>query len=132
MKVLGKNLDGRALSKYITEEYHSVKSVQIRSFFWSVFSRIRTETEKIGTRKNSIFGHFSRSVSNRAINEHHGYNENSVESVSTTPPTTSNIKASQKKISSMRKLAEAYGKRIDKRRRKKYCKSKLYQKMKEF
>ena len=31
-----------------------VKRVQIRSFFWSVFCRIRT-------RKNSVFGHFSRS-----------------------------------------------------------------------
>ena len=33
---------------------HFVKCVQIQSFFWSVFSRIRT-------RKNSVFGHFSRS-----------------------------------------------------------------------
>ena len=33
---------------------HSVKSVQIRSHLWSVFSRIRT-------RNNSTFGHFSRS-----------------------------------------------------------------------
>ena len=39
----------------------SVKSVQIRSFFWSVFSHIRAEYEKIRTRKNSVFGHFSRS-----------------------------------------------------------------------
>ena len=31
---------------------HCVKSVQTRSFFWSVFSCIRT-------RKNSVFGHFS-------------------------------------------------------------------------
>ena len=31
-----------------------VKSVQVRSFFWSVFSRI-------WTRKNSVFGHFSYS-----------------------------------------------------------------------
>ena len=54
--------------------FHFVKSVQIRSFFWSVFSRIRTEYEeivflriqsefmKIRTRKNSVFGHFTRSV----------------------------------------------------------------------
>ena len=28
-------------------EYHCVKSVQIRSFFWSVFSRIRTEYGEI-------------------------------------------------------------------------------------
>ena len=52
---------------------HCVKSVQIRSFFWSVFSCIRTEYRdllrkspysvseyrKIRTRKNSTFGHFS-------------------------------------------------------------------------
>ena len=36
---------------------HYVKCVKIRSFFWSVFSR----TRKIWTRKNSVFGHFSRS-----------------------------------------------------------------------
>ena len=60
---------------------HCMKSVQIRSFFWSVFSHIRTEygeiqsisrhstsfriqseCEKIWTRKNSIFVHLSRSV----------------------------------------------------------------------
>ena len=35
---------------------YCVKSVQIRSFFWSVFSPIRT-------RANSLFGHFSRSDS---------------------------------------------------------------------
>ena len=35
-----------------------LKSVQIRSFFWSVFSCIRTKN-------NSVFGHFSRS--SRAI-----------------------------------------------------------------
>ena len=35
--------------------YHCVKSVQIRSFFWSVFSGIQT-------RKNSVYGHFPRSV----------------------------------------------------------------------
>ena len=29
-------------------------------FFWSVFSCIRTEYRKIRTRKNSVFGHFSR------------------------------------------------------------------------
>ena len=34
-----------------------MKSVEIGSFFWSVFSRIRTEY-----RKNPVFGHFSRSV----------------------------------------------------------------------
>ena len=39
-----------------------VKSVQIQSFFWSVFPCIRTEYRKIRTRKSSVFGHFSRSV----------------------------------------------------------------------
>ena len=33
---------------------HCVKSIQIRSYFWAVFSCIRT-------RNNSVFGHFSRS-----------------------------------------------------------------------
>ena len=54
---------------------HCVKSVQIRSYFWSVFSRIRTEygeysvslhiqseCGKIRTKNNSIFGHFSHSA----------------------------------------------------------------------
>ena len=56
--------------------HHCVKPVQIRSFFWSLFSRIWTEYEKrykvpfrfqsecgkTVTRKNSVFGHISRSV----------------------------------------------------------------------
>ena len=37
------------------------KRVQIRSFFWSVFSRISTEYGEIRTRKNSLFGPFLRS-----------------------------------------------------------------------
>ena len=51
---------------------HCVESCQIRSFFWSVFSHIRTEygeilriqskCGKIRTIKNSVFGHFSRST----------------------------------------------------------------------
>ena len=54
---------------------HCKKSIQIRSIFWSVFSRIWTDYErysvclriqsecvKIRTRKNSVFEHFSRSV----------------------------------------------------------------------
>ena len=51
---------------------HCVKCVHMRSFFWCVFSRIWTEYGevslriqskygKIRTRKNSVFGHFSRS-----------------------------------------------------------------------
>ena len=54
--------------------FHCVKSVQIRSFFLPVFSQIWTEygdlwsgilseCEKIRTRKNSVFGHFTRRVS---------------------------------------------------------------------
>ena len=42
-------------------QMHCAKNVQIRSFFWSIFSCIRTEYRKIRTRKNSIFGLFSRS-----------------------------------------------------------------------
>ena len=53
---------------------HYVKSVQIRSYFWSVFSfvrteygiygvshRIQSEYKKIGTRNNCVFGQFSSS-----------------------------------------------------------------------
>ena len=55
--------------------FHCVKSVQIRWFFWFVFSRIRTEYGKIlrispysvrmrenTNQKNSVFGHISHSV----------------------------------------------------------------------
>ena len=55
------------------EANHCMKSVQIRSFFWSVFSHIWTEygeiwsiqseRGKIRTKKISVFCHFSRSVS---------------------------------------------------------------------
>ena len=41
------------------EYYHCVKFVQIRSYFWSVFS-CRTEYRKIRARNNSVFEHFSR------------------------------------------------------------------------
>ena len=44
--------------------FHPVKSIQIRSFFWAVFSCIQTEYRKIRTRKISILGHFSRGVFN--------------------------------------------------------------------
>ena len=43
---------------------HCVKNIQIRSFFWSAFSHIRIEYRKIRTRKNSVFGLFSRSELN--------------------------------------------------------------------
>ena len=39
---------------------HCVKRDQIRSFFWSIFSCIWTEYTKRRTRKNSVFGHYSR------------------------------------------------------------------------
>ena len=56
-----------------TPSCHCMKSVQIQSYFWFVFSRIRTEYlllnlriqsqyRKIWTRNNSLFGHFPRSV----------------------------------------------------------------------
>ena len=40
--------------------FNCVKSVQIRSYFWSVFSNIQSEYRKIRSRSNSVFGHFSR------------------------------------------------------------------------
>ena len=40
---------------------HCVKSVQIESYFWSVFSCIRSEYRKIRTKNNSVFGHVLRS-----------------------------------------------------------------------
>ena len=46
---------------------HRVKSGQIRSFFWFVFPRIRTGFRKIRTRKNSVFGNFSRSGSRQLL-----------------------------------------------------------------
>ena len=42
------------------EKKHCVKSVQIWSYFWSVFSCIRIEYRKIRARTDSVFGHFSR------------------------------------------------------------------------
>ena len=38
-----------------------LKSVQIRSFFWSVFSYIQSKYRKMRTRKYSVFGYFSLS-----------------------------------------------------------------------
>ena len=37
-----------------------MKSVKIRSFFWSVIFCIQSKHRKIWTRKNSVFGHFSQ------------------------------------------------------------------------
>ena len=44
-----------------TSSAHCVKSVQLRSVFWSLFSRIQSKYGKIRTRKNSVFRHFSHS-----------------------------------------------------------------------
>ena len=54
---------------------HCVKSVEIGSFFWSVFScipvlvnlRIQSEYRKIWTWKNSVFGYFSRSDESKSV-----------------------------------------------------------------
>ena len=46
---------------------YCVKSVQIRIFFWSLFSCTRTAYTKIRTRKKSVFGHFSRNNSVKII-----------------------------------------------------------------
>ena len=40
-----------------------VKSVQIRGYFWSVFSCLQIEYRKIQTRNKFVFEHFSRSNS---------------------------------------------------------------------
>ena len=39
------------INEPIVSNSHCVKSVQIRSFFWSVFSRIQSEYEKYGIEK---------------------------------------------------------------------------------
>ena len=46
-----------------------MKSFQKQSFFWSLFSHVRTEYEKMRTRKNSAFGHFSHSVTETQIKD---------------------------------------------------------------
>ena len=46
----------------LMSNFHCAKSVEIRSYFWSVFSSILTKYRKLRTRNNSAFGHFSRSV----------------------------------------------------------------------
>ena len=47
---------------FIQETLCCVKSVQIQSYFWSVFSCFQSEHRKIRTRNNSVFGHFSRTL----------------------------------------------------------------------
>ena len=66
--------------KMFANGLYCVKSVQIRSCSWSVFSHIQTEYRvslriqskcgKIRTRINSVFGHFSRSVVDNKLSIH--------------------------------------------------------------
>ena len=50
--------------KEISKEKQNRKELvkTIGSFFWSLFSYIQSKYRKIRTRKNSVFGQFSRSV----------------------------------------------------------------------
>ena len=50
------------LKKLGNTRFHCVKIVQIRRFFWFIFSCSQSEYMKIRTIKNSVFGHFLRSV----------------------------------------------------------------------
>ena len=58
------------LSLHENDRFHwfCVKSVEIRSFFWS-------ECGKIRTRKKSVFGHFSRTeVFKKIVNDYSKFN----------------------------------------------------------
>ena len=50
------------VNKLIGWQFSLHESVQIRSYFGSVFSRVWTESGKIRTRNNSVYGQFSCSV----------------------------------------------------------------------
>ena len=60
-----------------------MKSVQIRGYFWSVFFCIQSEYRKIRTTKNSVFGHFSRSVQIKDLNNSLKRLESDVQTVKT-------------------------------------------------
>ena len=62
-----KSAQSLLLWNFFTWKIHCVKSVQIRSFFWSVFSCIQSEYRKIPTRKSSSFGLFSHSDINNIV-----------------------------------------------------------------
>ena len=62
VKGQGKNLLAPSLHRALKIGCLCVKSIQVRRFFWSAFSCIQSEYRKIRTKKNSIFGHFPRSV----------------------------------------------------------------------
>ena len=53
-------ITGSEYNLFVCLQSHWLKSVQIWSFFWSVFSHIHTEYREIRTRKNCVFGHFPR------------------------------------------------------------------------
>ena len=55
------HLNLQILAKYCIY-LHYVKNVQIRIYYWNVFSCIQSEHWKIRTRNNSVFGHFPHSV----------------------------------------------------------------------
>ena len=55
------NVNHSTLKRFSAYHMQYLKSGQIQSYFWSVFSCIQTEYRKIRTRNNSVFGHFSRS-----------------------------------------------------------------------
>ena len=59
---MGRDIRYSTQVRHCVRTIHSMKSVQIRHFFWSVFSRIRTEYVKIRIRKNSVFGHLLHSA----------------------------------------------------------------------
>ena len=69
-----KNKKANAILHFVNvnlmEFRHCVKSVQIWSIFWSVFSCIQTEYSKIRTRKYSIIGLVSKTVTSRVLNFH--------------------------------------------------------------
>ena len=50
------------IKKWKCDACHCGKIVQIRSYFWSVFSCIQPEYRKIQTRNNSVFEQFSSSL----------------------------------------------------------------------
>ena len=55
-------LNGTTHRTIIPDHPHCVKSVQIRSFFWFVFSCIYSKYRKVHTGKISVYGHFSGSA----------------------------------------------------------------------
>ena len=57
----------------IAVKLHCVKSVQIRSFFWFVFSSVLSEYRKVRTRKSSALGTFHAVLSIFHVHGSPGY-----------------------------------------------------------